>query len=147
MMIKHLKGKKTAPFIDDVIVRPAFLPKFLPELENILSLYPELEHTIAGHPGDGNFHIIPLVDINDQKIGKDVLEVSEKVYDLVKKYNGSITAEHNDGIVRTPYLSKMYSREVIEIFQKIKNIFDPKNIFNPGKKVEGTKEYIFSHLT
>ena len=147
LLRKHVKGKKTAPFIDDVIVRPEFLPKFLPELENILSLYPELEHTIAGHPGDGNFHIIPLVDINDQKIGKDVLEVSEKVYDLVKKYNGSITAEHNDGIVRTPYLSKMYSREVIEIFQKIKNIFDPKNIFNPGKKVEGTKEYIFSHLT
>ncbi|OGI69133.1 hypothetical protein A3A09_02205 [Candidatus Nomurabacteria bacterium RIFCSPLOWO2_01_FULL_42_20] len=146
LLRKHVKGKKTAPFIDDVIVRPEFLPEFLPELEEILSKYPELEHTIAGHPGDGNFHIIPLVDISDPRLKKDVLEVSEKVYDLVLKYGGSITAEHNDGIIRTPYLEKMYGPKMIEIFKKIKNIFDPQNIFNPGKKVGGTREDIAKYL-
>ena len=59
---------------------------------------------------------------------------------------GSITAEHNDGIVRTPYLSKMYSPEIIELFRKTKEIFDPQNIFNPGKKVGGSEEYLMAHI-
>ncbi len=150
LLRKHVKGKRTAPFIDDIIVRPEFLPKFLPELNEILGKY-DLTYTIAGHAGDGNFHIIPLMDFSRDDTGKIILELSEKVYDLVIKYKGSITAEHNDGLIRTPYLGKMYSPKMIEIFREIKNIFDPKGIFNPGKKVPvpsegGTKEYIGSHI-
>ncbi|MEK7219274.1 MAG: FAD-binding oxidoreductase, partial [Patescibacteria group bacterium] len=59
LLRKHVKGMHTAPFIDDIIVRPEFLPKFLPELNVILSKY-DLMFTLAGHAGDGNFHIIPL---------------------------------------------------------------------------------------
>jgi FAD/FMN-containing dehydrogenase len=157
LLRKHVKGKRTAPFIDDIIVRPEFLPKFLPELNGILDKY-NLIFTLAGHAGDGNFHIIPLMDFKRPDTAKIIMELSEKVYDLVAKYHGSITAEHNDGIIRTPYLGKMYDREIIKIFAKIKEVFDPKNIFNPGKKVPtasmggpavggaGTKEYIVSHI-
>jgi FAD/FMN-containing dehydrogenase len=79
------------------------------------------------------------------------LEAGEKVYDLVLRYHGSITAEHNDGLIRTPYLRKMYGDRIIEIFTEIKKIFDFKNIFNPGKKIAtvaegGTKEYIRAHI-
>src|SRR3990172_2390572 len=142
---KHIKGKRTAPFIDDIIVRPEFLSKFLPELNNILKNYP-VEYTLAGHPGDGNFHIIPLMDMKEKRNREIISELSDKVYDLVLKYHGSITAEHNDGIIRTPYLEKMYGKEMIEIFNQIKNIFDPLNIFNPGKKTSGTKEDIKKYL-
>ncbi|MBI5139068.1 FAD-binding oxidoreductase [Candidatus Nomurabacteria bacterium] len=155
LLRKHVKGKRTAPFIDDIIVRPEFLPKFLPELNNILSKY-NLTFTLAGHAGDGNFHIIPLMDFSRSNTAQIIIELSDKVYDLVAKYHGSITAEHNDGLIRTPYLNKMYSEKTIEIFSKIKNIFDPKNIFNPGKKVPvtasggslgaGTKTYIKEHI-
>ncbi len=150
LLRKHVKGKHTAPFIDDIIVRPEFLPKFLPELNLILNKY-DLTFTLAGHAGDGNFHIIPLMDFTRPDTGKIIMELGEQVYDLVSKYHGSITAEHNDGIIRTPYLAKMYDKEVLRIFGEIKNIFDPKNIFNPGKKVPtekegGTKEYILSHI-
>ena len=150
LLRKHVKGMRTAPFIDDIIVRPEFLPKFLPELNKILSKY-DLVYTIAGHAGDGNFHIIPLMNLSRLDAGKIILELSEKVYDLVLKYKGSITAEHNDGLIRTPYLEKMYGDKIISIFKQIKQIFDPKNIFNPGKKVAteslgGTKEYITSHI-
>jgi len=151
LLRKHVKGMRTAPFIDDIIVRPEFLPKFLPELNNILFKYPSLTYTIAGHAGDGNFHIIPLMDFKRADTGKIILELGEKVYDLVMKYHGSITAEHNDGLIRTPYLRKMYGDKMIELFTEVKKIFDPKNIFNPGKKIAtenmgGTKEYITSHL-
>ena len=150
LLHKHVKGMRTAPFIDDIIVRPEFLPKFLPELNQILSKY-KLTYTLAGHAGDGNFHIIPLMDFSRLDTGKLILELSEKVYDLVEKYHGSITAEHNDGIIRTPYLDKMYPKHILQIFTEIKKIFDPQNIFNPGKKVPtsnqgGTKEYIATHI-
>lgn len=145
LLREHVKGRRTAPFIDDIIVPTDSLPEFLPALNKILDEY-DLTFTIAGHVGDGNFHIIPLMDFNDPETSEIIFELSEKVYDLVLEYHGSITAEHNDGIIRTPYLKQMYGPEMIEIFQQIKNTFDPQNIFNPGKKVGGTKEDIKKYL-
>lgn len=155
LLRKHVRGMRTAPFIDDIIVEPKFLPKFLPELNQILRKY-DLIYTLAGHAGDGNFHIIPLMDFNKSDCGTIILNLGEEVYDLVVRYRGSITAEHNDGLIRTPYLPKMFNPKVTEIFSEIKKIFDPNNIFNPGKKVPlpisgrtsspGTKEYIAEHL-
>ncbi|MEX2052244.1 MAG: FAD-binding oxidoreductase [Candidatus Paceibacterota bacterium] len=150
LLRKHVKGKRTAPFVDDIIVRPEFLPKFLPEINKILSKY-DLTYTLAGHAGDGNFHIIPLMDFSRPDVGQIITELSDQVYDLVSRYHGSITAEHNDGLVRTPYLYKMYSEHMLGLFNETKKIFDPKNIFNPGKKVPvpgggGTKEYLKAHL-
>ena len=127
-------------------MRPEYLPKFFPELNNILKNY-KLIYTIAGHAGDGNFHIIPLMDFRNPDTGKIIMELSEKVYDLVVKYKGSITAEHNDGIVRTPYLEKLYGPKICELFRQTKQIFDPQNIFNPGKKVGGSLEYLTAHLS
>ncbi len=145
MLRKHVKGLRTAPFIDDICVKPEYLPEFMPKLEKILKEY-KLIYTIAGHAGNGNFHIIPLMDL-DSPFGADmILEISDKVYTLVKEYKGSITAEHNDGIIRTPYLPQMFGEEVVELFQKTKNIFDPVNILNPGKKVGGSKEFIRTHV-
>jgi len=142
----HTKKLHTAPFIDDIIVRPLFLPEFLPKLNNILSKY-KLTYTIAGHAGEGNFHIIPLLDFSRKDLVSIILELSEKVYGLVLEYGGSITAEHNDGLIRTPYLPEMFGGNIMKIFGEIKNIFDSKNIFNVGKKIAlphgaGTKEYI-----
>lgn len=145
LLREHVKGKKTAPFIEDIIVKPEFLPEFLPKLYSLLNEYP-IEYTIAGHAGDGNFHIIPLMDFSKENTRDIILELGEKVYMLVKEYKGSITAEHNDGIVRTPYLYTMFSPEILELFKKTKDIFDPKNIFNPGKKVGGSIEYLKNHI-
>jgi FAD/FMN-containing dehydrogenase len=150
LLRKHVKGMRTAPFIDDIIVRPEFLPKFIPELTDIVNKY-DLISTLAGHAGDGNFHIIPLMDFKRPDTAKIIIECGEKVYDLVMKYHGSIDAEHNDGLIRTPYLRKMYGDKIVGIFEKIKEIFDSKNIFNIGKKVAtensgGTKEYIVLHI-
>lgn len=145
LLRKHVKGKRTAPFIDDIIVNPHDMPEFLPKLEAILKEY-DLIYTIAGHAGNGNFHIIPLMDLENPISGSIILELSKKVYLLVAQYKGSITAEHNDGIIRTPYLPYMYSPEIIALFKEVKEIFDPQYIFNPGKKVGGSFEYIKEHL-
>ena len=57
-----------------------------------------------------------------------------------------MTAEHNDGLIRSPYLKQMYGEEVYKLFEKVKRIFDPDNIFNPGKKVGASLEYALEHL-
>ncbi len=141
----HLSGKRTAPFIDDIVVRPEVLPEFLPRLNKILKQYP-IFYTVAGHMGDANFHIIPLMNMADPNSKDIILKLSDEVYDLVIEYKGSITGEHNDGIIRTPYLEKMYGKEIYDMFKKVKNIFDPQNIFNPRKKVGADKAYLADHL-
>ncbi|MFZ2484469.1 MAG: FAD-binding oxidoreductase [Minisyncoccia bacterium] len=145
LLRKHVHGSRTAPFVDDVVVRPEDMPTFLPRMRAILDEY-KLTYTVAGHAGNGNFHIIPLMNMKDRKNIQVIKEVGEKVYSLVAEYGGSITGEHNDGIVRTPYLDKMYSQEILELFKKTKGIFDPQNIFNPRKKVGGTLEYLEKHI-
>jgi FAD/FMN-containing dehydrogenase len=146
LLRQHVKGRRTAPFVDDIIVPPDVMPEFLPKMRKILDDY-KLLYTIAGHAGNGNFHIIPLMNMHEESNVKAISEVSDKVYDLVLSYKGSITAEHNDGIIRTPYLPKMFGPEIMALFQAAKDAFDPLNIFNPGKKVGLSKEYMMTHLS
>jgi FAD/FMN-containing dehydrogenase len=146
LLRKHVQGLRTAPFIDDIIVRPEFLKEFLPKVNALIAEYPSLIYTIAGHAENGNFHIIPLVDPNDPKLPDIVIDLSKKVYDLVLSYHGSIDAEHNDGIIRSPFLKQMYGPEVYELFVQTKNMFDPKLIFNPKKKVGVTFDDIRTYL-
>lgn len=137
LLRKNLHGLYAAPFIDDIVVAPESYPQFIPALNRIL-LEHHLIYTIAGHIGDGNFHIIPLMNLSREKDRAEILELQQKVYKLVKKYGGSITGEHNDGIVRTPYLEMMFGAEMTDLFAEVKRIFDPLEILNPGKKVGGT---------
>jgi FAD/FMN-containing dehydrogenase len=145
MLRKHVHGKRTAPFIDDIIVKPELLPEFLPKVQKEIDAY-KLVYTVAGHAGNGNFHIIPLMDLNSPFSADTILELSKKIYTLVHDYKGSITAEHNDGIIRTPFLAQMYGDKIVELFRETKNIFDPQNIFNPGKKVGGTFDDIKRYI-
>jgi len=146
LLRKHVSGKHTAPFIDDIIVNPEHFDEFLPKIRSILDEYPQLTSTIAGHVGDGNFHIIPLMDFKKEENRKLIPIISKRVYDLVLQYNGSITAEHNDGLIRTPFLKQMYGEEIYSLFAEVKNIFDPLNIFKPGKKVGGDIDYAMKRI-
>ena len=147
LLRNKIKGRQTAPFVDDIIVKPDFLPQFLPQLNALFKPYAaDMTYTIAGHAGDGNFHIIPLMDLSSSRARTVISVLMDAVYELVVRYKGSITAEHNDGIVRTPYLERMYGKEVCALFARTKHIFDPHAIFNPHKKVGGTKEYAMAHI-
>ncbi|MBP9765754.1 MAG: FAD-binding oxidoreductase [Candidatus Pacebacteria bacterium] len=138
LLREKVKGLHTAPYIDDVVVPGEKLEEFLEELIPILDKY-DLLYTVAGHVGDGNLHIIPLMNFDDPKVKEKNLKIINdcgiEVYNLVKKYHGSITAEHNDGLIRTPFLDEIFDKEMLALFRQVKNIFDPKNILNPRKKV------------
>lgn len=145
LLRQHVKGKKTAPFIDDFCIFPKDVPEFMPKLLKILKEY-KIAVNIAGHAGDGNFHIIPLMDLKKEEERAKIPVVADKVYDLVLRYGGTITAEHNDGLIRSPYLEKMYGKKVYALFEEVKKIFDPLGIFNPGKKVGASMEYAVRHM-
>lgn len=145
LLRKNVKNRHTAPFIDDFIINPPELLEFFPELIKILVDH-GIDYTIAGHMGDGNFHIIPLMDFaNKTEIAK-IPVVEELVNTLVLKYHGSISAEHNEGMVRGYFEEQMYGKAMYKIFEEIKQIFDPKNIFNPHKRTDASKEYTMSHV-
>ena len=145
LLRKKVKDKHTAPFMDDLIVPPETLPHFLPEVREIINRY-KLLATIAGHMGDGNFHIIPLMKI-ENKDEKAKLEPAMKdINALVMKYGGSLSGEHNDGMIRGPWLKDMYGEEIYSYFKQVKTIFDPNNIFNPHKKTDSDWQFSMDNL-
>lgn len=145
LLRSKVKDKHTAPFIDDFIVPPAVLPEFLPKLQKIIRKY-KLFATIAGHMGDGNFHVIPLMQIELETERKKLLPAMKEVNTLVLKYGGSLSGEHNDGLVRGPWLKDQFGPEVLGLFKEVKHIFDSENIFNPHKKADADWDYSYNHI-
>lgn len=145
LLRSKVKDKHTAPFIDDFIVPPAVLPEFLPKLQKIIRKY-KLFATIAGHMGDGNFHVIPLMKIENISERKKLLPAMKEVNSLVLKYGGSLSGEHNDGLVRGPWLGDQFGPEMLKVFREAKKIMDPNGIFNPHKKANADWDYSYSHI-
>lgn len=145
LLRKKVRDKHTAPFIDDMVVPPPRLVEFLPQLQAIIRKY-KLMATIAGHMGDGNFHVIPLMKIEDPAERAKLAPVMKEVNELILKYGGSLSGEHNDGLIRGPWLTQMYGPQIVDLFKQTKQIFDPTNIFNPHKKTDADWEYSMSHI-
>lgn len=145
LLRSKVKDKHTAPFIDDLIVPPENLSEFLPKLRIIIKKY-KLLATIAGHIGDGNFHVIPLMKIEDPHERHKLQPAMKEVNELVLEYGGSISGEHNDGMVRGPWLERMYGTSVFGHMKAMKQLYDPQNIFNPRKKTDADWDFSFSHI-
>ena len=145
LLRSKVKDKHTAPYIDDFIVPPENLVAFLPPLRAILKKY-KLFATVAGHMGDGNFHVIPLMKIEDPKEREKIAPSQKEVNDLVLKYDGSLSGEHNDGLVRGPWLEAQFGKPILDLFREVKHVFDPDNIFNPHKKSDADWDFSYSHI-
>ena len=145
LLRSKVKDKHTAPFIDDFCVPPKYLTEFLPQLQQIIKKY-KLFATIAGHMGDGNFHVIPLMKFEDPMERAKIQPAQKEVNELVLKYHGSLSGEHNDGLVRGPWLEQQFGKDVTDRMREVKHIFDPQNIFNPHKKTDAKWDYSMSHL-
>jgi len=145
LLRNKVKDKYASPFIDDMTVQPKYLPEFLPQVRKIINKY-KLPATLAGHYGDGNFHIIPLMDIENKKDQAKLEPVMRELIPLVLKYNGTMAGEHNDGMVRGPWLPAVFGEEMYQIFKHTKEIFDPLYIFNPHKKTDASWDYSMDHV-
>lgn len=148
LLKSHTQNARTAPFIDDIIVEPNKLPEFLPKLNLLLEKHKKyMVYTLAGHIGEGNFHIIPLIDLSSEYVRGEMMILMEEVNALVLEYGGSLTAEHNDGLIRGQYLERMYGEDMFQLFKEVKEIFDLNNIFNPHKKSDANMEFSLKSIS
>lgn len=127
------KTKRPAAFLEDMTVPPENLSKFFMQIKRLLKEF-NVTAAVHGHGGNGHFHFYPLLDFTNKTTPKLVEKMSEKFFETAVKFHGNICGEHNDGIIRTPHLSKMFSKKMLDLFAETEHIFDPEDIFNPGKK-------------
>ncbi|HMO78375.1 MAG TPA: FAD-binding oxidoreductase [Candidatus Paceibacterota bacterium] len=126
--------RRPAAFLEDMTVPPENLSKFFIEVKRLFKEF-NVTAAVHGHGANGHFHFYPLLDFTNKTTPMLVERMAEKFYSTAIKYKGNICGEHNDGIIRTPHLSKMFSKHMLELFKQTEHIFDPDDIFNPGKKV------------
>lgn len=132
-------AKKALPIIEDGVVP---VEKMTQYLEGAYALFEKYGVKIAtwGHAGNANLHIQPFLDLSNMRDRAKIFELTDDYYKLVIKLGGSITAEHNDGIMRGPYLKDMFGSKVYSLFEEVKALFDPLGFLNPGVKLGVTKE-------
>ena len=126
-------SKRPAAFLEDMTVPPQHLPKFFLDIKKLLKKY-NVTAAVHGHGGNGHLHFYPLMDFTSKATPGLIVKMAEEFFVTAIKYDGNICGEHNDGIIRTPHLSKMFNKNILDLFSAVEHIFDPDDIFNPGKK-------------
>ncbi|HDR04013.1 MAG TPA: anaerobic glycerol-3-phosphate dehydrogenase subunit C [Candidatus Marinimicrobia bacterium] len=133
-ILNRMKGaERPIPFVEDALVNPARLSRFLPELDRFFKKS-NLKYVVWGHIGDGNLHIRPLIDIGRPDLSDLMNRIMHGFNELLFAYAGYLSGEHGDGRLRSPFLKEQFPT-LYPLFVKIKNLFDPKGIFNPGIKI------------
>lgn len=125
---------RSMQFIEDAAVPPDALADYVRGVRAVLA-EAETQGVIFGHAGDAHVHVNPLVDVSRPDWRARVERILMDVTELVARLGGTTTGEHGDGRLRTPLLDRVWSREELERFARVKQAFDPANILNPGVKV------------
>ena len=128
--LKSIKKENRIPhIIEDAAVPLETLQEIFTILNKINKKY-KTKSIAYGHAGNGNIHI--RLASNRLK-EKKIREIAKEYFDEVIKRKGTITAEHGDGLARSEFIKKQYGSKNYQLFMRIKETFDPKNILNPGK--------------
>jgi FAD/FMN-containing dehydrogenase/Fe-S oxidoreductase len=130
--------KKPINFVDDVVVRAERISELIAYLEEFFSGQ-RVPVAIFGHIGNGNAHIVPLLDVSDPNDFAKMVQAYHEVHsNVLNRFEGSICGEHGDGRVRAEYVEQMFGRDLYELFVTVKRAFDPGNVLNPGIKISRT---------
>ncbi len=127
--------RKAVACIEDTAVALEDLKDFIGEFTSIMKEYKQ-EAVYYAHAGAGELHLRPILNLKKQEDVKLFREITTRVAELTKKYRGSFSGEHGDGIVRAEFIPLMIGEENYEVLRRITGVFDPLNIFNPGKIVD-----------
>jgi FAD/FMN-containing dehydrogenase/Fe-S oxidoreductase len=126
---------KAISFVEDSAVAPEHLHDYIAEFLDLI----ERHQTRAGvyaHASVGCLHVRPVINLKTAEGISRFESIANEVANLVLKYGGSLSGEHGDGLVRSPFQEKMYGPTLYQAFRELKRAFDPLNILNPGKIVD-----------
>ncbi len=127
--------RKAVACIEDTAVALEDLKDFIGEFTRIMQEFKQ-EAVYYAHAGAGELHLRPILNLKKGEDVKLFREITTRVAELTKKYRGSFSGEHGDGIVRAEFIPLMIGEENYEVLRRIKKVFDPNNILNPGKIVD-----------
>ncbi len=134
-LLSNIPGdEKAVTCIEDTAVAIEDLPNYIEEFEEMMSRYGQ-ETVYYAHAGAGELHLRPKLNLKTKK-GIELFEtITTETAKLVKKYRGSLSGEHGDGRLRAQFLEMQVGENNYHLFKEIKTLWDPTNIFNPGKIV------------
>ena len=132
-LLRNLRGDfQPVNLIEDCAVSPEELPEYIHDLQLILDKY-NVKASYYAHAGAGEIHVEPLVNLKTIEGVSVFRNILTDTVELVKKYKGSLSGEHGDGRLRGEFIPAMLGNETYQLFEQVKAIFDPNNIFNAGK--------------
>lgn len=126
---------KAVACIEDTAVAIEDLPEYMDEIGEMLAGYGQ-EPVYYAHAGAGEIHLRPILNLKDKTDRQVLFDITEASAKLVKKYNGALSGEHGDGRLRAQFLPMMLGDQNYDLFKRIKQTWDPDNVFNPGKIVD-----------
>ncbi len=126
---------KSISFVEDTAVSPDHLRDYIEKFLGIISRH-ETRAGVYAHASVGCLHVRPVVNLKTEDGIRKFEFIANEVSDLVLEYNGALSGEHGDGLVRSPFLRKMFGPVLYDAFRTIKRTFDPAGILNPGKIVD-----------
>ena len=130
--------RKAVACIEDTAVALPDLANFIADFSVLMDKHQQ-QAVYYAHAGAGEIHLRPILNLKTKGDVGLFRQITTDVAHLTKKYQGSFSGEHGDGIVRAEFLPIMIGKENYQLCCEIKQLFDPKNIFNPGKIVDAPK--------
>ncbi len=127
--------KKAVACIEDTAVKLQDLPNYIAEFSQMMDDFKQ-EAVYYAHAGAGEIHLRPILNLKKQEDVKLFREITTKTAELVKKYGGTFSGEHGDGIVRAEFIPLMIGKNNYQLLKRIKIAFDNKNVFNKGKIID-----------
>ena len=137
MMSMKEEGKPVS-FVEDCAVPLEHLAEYTAKLTEIFARH-GTRGTWYAHASVGCLHVRPVLNLRLDKDVRAMRAIAEEAFDLVRAYKGSHSGEHGDGIVRSEFHEMMFGPRLVGAFEEVKERFDPKNFFNPGKIVRAPK--------
>ncbi|WP_298970055.1 FAD-binding oxidoreductase [uncultured Roseobacter sp.] len=134
VMMSMKEAGKPISFVEDCAVALPDLPEYTRRLTEIFTRH-GTKGTWYAHASVGCLHVRPVLNMRQDQDVKTMRSIAEEAFDLVKRYKGSHSGEHGDGIVRSEFHEKMFGPRIVSAFEEVKSRFDPGGLMNPGKIV------------
>jgi len=145
LLYRRRSKKHPAEFMEDTSVDYNCLGQYIAGLQEIAKKH-DLQMSFFGHAGDGELHLRPYLDLSDPADIAKMRTVAEEVFSLVWSLDGSISGEHGDGLIRAAYVKRQYGDKYYDLLCKIKNIFDPAGLMNPGKIINSDPDVMVRNI-